>query len=92
MQSKSIELQPTIRIPDLPAAVKYTEPQIPEVADDAKGTSKAIDNYEKANEANKFAIEQAQKHNRSLQRIYNKKKAKEKTKDSEKSSWNLFKF
>lgn len=91
-QSKSIEIQPTIRIPSLPSSVRYTEPKLPTIAKDSKDVAPVLQAYEEANTNNKFAIEQAQKHNKGLQRIYNKKKPKEKEVTDEKKSWTLFNF
>lgn len=51
----------------------YTEPKLPTLAKDANDTAPVLEAYEQANKKNKFAIEQAQKHNRKLQRMYNKK-------------------
>src|SRR5262249_15731868 len=73
-QSKNIVVQPTVRIPNLPSSVKHTEPKLPTLAQDAKDTASVLEAYEKANRENKFAIEQAQKHNKGLQRTYNKPK------------------
>lgn len=56
------------------------------VAKDAKETSPVLEAYEKANEANRFAIEQAQKERKRLQKLYNKP-AKKKPKTS---SWSSF--
>lgn len=65
---------------------------MPTRAKDSKDVAPVLQAYEEANKSNKFAIEQAQKHNRGLQRIYNKKKSKEKEVTDEKKSWNLFNF
>lgn len=73
-QSKTteIKLPPKVRIPDLPSSVKHTKPPLPPLAKDANDTSKALEGYEQTDEKNRFAIEQAQKHNRRLQKLYNK--------------------
>ena len=72
--SGNFEENPKIKIPNLPKSVKYTEPKLPnKPAKDAKGTAEILQEYERTNESNRFAIEQAKKHNKELQRIYNSK-------------------
>ena|SRR5688572_11017680 len=71
----NFDTEPSIKIPNLPPSVKYTDPKIPDKpAKDAKETAEVLKEYEDANAKNKLAIEQARKHNKGLQRIYNTKK------------------
>lgn len=91
-QSKNTEVQPAIKIPNLPSSVIYTEPKLPDVAKDANETAKALKAYEEANASNKFAIEQAQKHNKRIQRTYNKKAQKKEEQKNSFSFSNIFKF
>lgn len=77
MNSGSFDKEPRVRVPNLPSSVKYTEPKLPDKSlKGPKETSELLKEYEKADQSNKFAIEQAQKHNLRLQRTYNKKRSK----------------
>ena len=80
----SADIAPGVKIPDLPPSVRYTEPKLPNKAvKDSKETAEVLKKYEEANKNNKFAIDQAKKHNRNLQKTYNTPVKKE----TESSDW-----